>query len=75
MTTYSGLLSAARKRVQSPYSGPTAGELAAKVVLENLIISPTLAKFDDPFSAKNQNGFLSNSMDYLPSCGINYAGA
>lgn len=38
------LLSAARKRVQSPYSGPAAGELAAKVVLENLIFSPTLAK-------------------------------
>ena len=45
MSTYSVLLSAARKRVQSPYSGPVAGELAAKVVLENLIVSPNLVKF------------------------------
>ena len=35
-TTYSALLAAARKRVHSPYSGPTPGELAAKVVLEYL---------------------------------------
>jgi len=31
MTTYSALLATARKRVHSPYSGPTPGELAAKV--------------------------------------------
>ena len=45
MTTYSALLATARKRVHSPYSGPTPGELAAKVVLENLteLARPTYA--------------------------------
>ena len=65
MSTYSVLLSAARKRVQSPYSGPVAGELAAKVVLENLIFSPNLVNLAISFSRKVMNGFIFNSMASL----------
>ena len=80
MTTYSALLATARKRVHSPYLGPTPGELAAKVVLENL---STRLKF---FILKAPKNILSDKQGYwhgicigadlcFQSFGAYYAGA